>query len=163
QTPPAAVAAAPAATVAASRPGPAMIAEPPPMSRSGFGWPLEGKVVQGYGTIAKGQRNDGINIKAARGTPIKAAQDGVVAYAGNELRGFGNLLLIKHADGWMTAYGHADELLVGRGDMVKRGQAVAKVGGSGNVGEPQLHFEIRKGVQAVDPTSHLPQRQADAR
>ncbi|MBF0392947.1 MAG: M23 family metallopeptidase, partial [Alphaproteobacteria bacterium] len=161
--PPPVIAAAPTAAVAASRPGPAIIAEPPPMSRSGFGWPLEGKVVQGYGTIAKGQRNDGINIKAARGTPIKAAQDGVVAYAGNELRGFGNLLLIKHADGWMTAYGHADELLVGRGDMVKRGQAVAKVGGSGNVGEPQLHFEIRKGVQAVDPTSHLPQRQADAR
>ncbi len=99
--------------------------------------------------------NDGINIEAAAGTQIRAAENGVVVYAGNELRGFGNLLLIKHADGWTTAYAHADTLLVRRGDRVNRGQAIATVGRTGNVDRPQLHFEIRKGPRPVDPRNEL--------
>ena len=93
----------------------------------------------------EGLRNDGVNILADRGTSVRAARSGIVAYAGNELRGFGNLLLIKHAHGWVTAYAHNEKLLVRRGQKVKRGQVVAKVGDSGNVGRPQLHFEIRRG------------------
>jgi murein DD-endopeptidase MepM/ murein hydrolase activator NlpD len=84
-----------------------------------------------------------------------AAENGVVAYAGNELRGFGNLLLVKHAEGWTTAYAHADSLLVGRGDRVRKGQKIATVGASGNVSRPQLHFELRKDGRAVDPTRHF--------
>ena len=91
------------------------------------------------------------NIAAARGAPVRAAENGVVAYAGNELRGFGNLLLIKHADGWTSAYAHNEELLVRRGDRVSRGQVIAKVGSTGNVTSPQLHFEIRDGKKALDP------------
>jgi murein DD-endopeptidase MepM/ murein hydrolase activator NlpD len=79
-----------------------------------------------------------------------------VAYAGNELRGFGNLLLIKHADGWMTAYAHCDAVLVKRGDRVRRGQTIARVGMTGAVSEPQLHFEIRRGSRALDPMTYLP-------
>ena len=140
-----------------SRPSvPQPIARPPVASPNGFIWPVEGRVVSAYGTKSKGLRNDGINIVAARGTPVRAAQNGVVAYAGNELRGFGNLLLIKHADGWVTAYAHNETLLVQRGDTVRQGQVVARVGSTGNVAAPQLHFEVRKGKSAVDPKRHLP-------
>lgn len=130
---------------------------PPPPAQSGHGfiWPLKGEVVLEYGTTGHGQHNDGINIAAPRGTPVVAAESGVVAYAGNELRGFGNLLLIKHEGGWMTAYAHNDALLVKRGDVVKRGQKIAKVGDSGGVSEPQLHFEVRQGTRAVDPATVL--------
>jgi len=96
-----------------------------------------------------------VNIAAPRGTPIRAAENGVVVYAGNELRGFGNLLLIRHDGGWMTAYGHAEELLVKRGDRIRRGQIIAKVGSTGNVTSPQLHFEIRRGTRAVNPREFL--------
>jgi murein DD-endopeptidase MepM/ murein hydrolase activator NlpD len=120
-----------------------------------FQWPVRGRVVSDYGPKGGGLQNDGINIAAAHGTPIRAAEHGVVVYAGNELRGFGNLLLLRHADGWMTAYGHANELLVARGDQVKRGQVVARVGSTGNVTTPQLHFEIRRGSRAVNPREHL--------
>ena len=92
---------------------------------------------------------------APRGTPIKAAENGVVAYSGNELRGFGNLVLIRHADGYMTAYGHTAELLVKRGQTVRRGQTIARVGASGAVSSPQLHFEIRKKKRALDPRRYL--------
>jgi len=128
---------------------------PPAQSGRGFIWPLKGDVILEYGTTGHGQHNDGINIAAARGTPVLAAESGVVAYAGNELRGFGNLLLIKHEGGWMTAYAHNDALLVKRGDMVKRGQKIAKVGDSGGVSQPQLHFEVRQGTRAVDPATVL--------
>ena len=128
---------------------------PPAQSGHGFIWPLKGEVILEYGTTGHGQHNDGINIAAARGTPVMAAESGVVAYAGNELRGFGNLLLIKHEGGWMTAYAHNDALLVKRGDMVKRGQKIAKVGDSGGVGQPQLHFEVRQGTRAIDPATVL--------
>ena len=134
---------------------PAPLPAPPAQSGHGFIWPLKGEVVLEYGTTGHGQHNDGINIAAPRGTAVVAAESGVVAYAGNELRGFGNLLLIKHEGGWMTAYAHNDALLVKRGDVVKRGQKIAKVGDSGGVSEPQLHFEVRQGTRAVDPATVL--------
>ncbi len=135
--------------------------EPPPMvGGEGFIWPARGQVVLEFGPKAKGLHNDGINIEAPRGTPVYASAGGVVAYAGNELRGFGNLLLIKHADGWVTAYAHNDELLVRRGDTVKKGQVIARIGSTGNVTKPQLHFELRKGRQAVDPRSRLTEQLA---
>lgn len=122
---------------------------------TGFLWPVRGKVVSGFGSKAKGLRNDGINIAAPAGAPIRAAQDGVVVYAGNELRGFGNLLLVRHDDGYVTAYAHADRLLANRGDKVRRGQIIARVGNTGSVASPQLHFEIRQGKRAHDPVALL--------
>ena len=102
-----------------------------------------------------GTQNDGINLAVPEGTPIKAADDGVVAYAGNELKGYGNLVLIRHANGFVSAYAHASELMVKRGDTIKRGQVIAHAGQTGNVTSPQLHFEIRKGSTPVDPTQYL--------
>lgn len=131
---------------------------PPPPSRGGstFLWPLKGEVLAEFGPLAgKGQHNDGLNIAAPKGTPVKAAENGVVAYVGNELKGFGNLLLVKHADNWMTAYAHNDQLRVKRGDQVRRGQVIATVGTSGSVTTPQLHFEIRRGTEAVNPNDYL--------
>jgi murein DD-endopeptidase MepM/ murein hydrolase activator NlpD len=130
---------------------------PAPMARSGRGfvWPVKGDVIAEFGTTGKGLHNDGINIAAPKGTAVHAAESGVVAYAGNELRGFGNLLLVKHEDGWMTAYAHNDQLLVKRGDLVKRGQKIATIGETGGVGQPQLHFEVRQGTRAIDPMTVL--------
>jgi murein DD-endopeptidase MepM/ murein hydrolase activator NlpD len=102
-----------------------------------------------------GSRYDGISIAAPRGAPIAAIEAGTVAYAGNELRGYGNLILVKHADGWISAYGHCDELLVKKGDQVHRGTVIAKVGATGNVNEPLLYFELRRGKRAVDPREFL--------
>ena len=135
---------------------------PRPKSFSGkdFLWPIAGKVISRFGAKGKGLHNDGINIAAPRGTPVRAAQNGVVAYYGNELRGFGNLVLIKHARGYMTAYAHNSSGLVKRGQRVAKGQVIAKVGSSGNVSGPQLHFEIRKGRRAVDPLQYLRRRRA---
>jgi murein DD-endopeptidase MepM/ murein hydrolase activator NlpD len=120
-----------------------------------FRWPVRGKVIAGYGAKTNGKSNDGINVAVPEGTPVKAAEDGVVAYSGNELKGYGNLVLVRHANGYVTAYAHASELLVKRGDTIKRGQVIAKSGQSGEVGSPQLHFEIRKGSQPVDPLQFL--------
>lgn len=128
---------------------------PPPMAGKGFVWPLRGDVIAEYGPMAKGQHNDGINIAAAKGSPVRAAENGVVVYAGNELKGFGNLLLVKHADGWMTAYAHNDQFMVGKGDSVKKGQQISTVGATGSVTSPQLHFEIRRGTEAVNPMDYL--------
>ena len=130
----------------------------PPITSTGngqFGWPVQGKIISKYGATADGLRNDGINIGAPAGAPVVAAADGTVAYAGNELRGFGNMILIRHADGWVTAYAHNQSLTVKKGDAVKRGQTIARVGQTGNVTEPQLHFEIRKGTSAQDPMKYL--------
>ena len=124
-------------------------------SKSGFIWPVEGKVVSKFGTTADGLRNDGINIAAPAGAPVRAAADGIVAYAGNQLRGFGNLVLIRHASGLITAYAHNQSLLVKKGDKVSRGQVIARVGSSGNVSKPQLHFEVRKNEEPVDPMKYL--------
>lgn len=120
-----------------------------------FDWPVKGKVISNFGPSGNGKHNDGINISAARGTAIKAAENGVVAYAGNELKGFGNLLLIKHTDGFVTAYAHADSLSVKRGQTIKKGQTIGKIGSTGNVKYPQLHFEIRKGTKAINPAQYL--------
>ena len=111
-----------------------------------FRWPVRGKVITGYGAKTNGKSNDGINLAVPEGTPVKAAEDGVVAYSGNELKGYGNLVLVRHSNGYVTAYAHASELMVKRGDTIKRGQIIAKSGQSGEVGSPQLHFEIRKGL-----------------
>jgi murein DD-endopeptidase MepM/ murein hydrolase activator NlpD len=120
-----------------------------------FRWPVRGKVITGYGAKTNGKSNDGINVAVPEGTPVKAAEDGVVAYSGNELKGYGNLILVRHSNGYVTAYAHASELMVKRGDTIKRGQIIAKSGQSGEVGSPQLHFEIRKGSQPVDPLQFL--------
>ncbi|MCC6948934.1 MAG: peptidoglycan DD-metalloendopeptidase family protein [Bradyrhizobiaceae bacterium] len=120
-----------------------------------FRWPVRGRVISGFGPKAGGQHNDGINLAVPEGADVKAAEDGVVAYAGNELKGYGNLVLIRHADGWMTAYAHNSQLMVKRGDQVRRGQSVARAGQTGGVSSPQLHFEIRKGSSPVDPTKYL--------
>jgi murein DD-endopeptidase MepM/ murein hydrolase activator NlpD len=136
------------------------IPKAPPRAGDKFIWPVEGKLLLKYGPKQGGLHNDGINIAAPRGSPVRAADNGVVAYVGNELRGFGNLLLIKHDGGWMTAYAHNESILVGRGAKVKRGQTVARVGDSGSVITPQLHFEIRRGIRAVDPAKQLGPRQS---
>ncbi|HEY5131450.1 MAG TPA: M23 family metallopeptidase, partial [Bradyrhizobium sp.] len=120
-----------------------------------FRWPVRGKVITSYGAKTNGKANDGINLAVPEGTPVKAAEDGVVAYSGNELKGYGNLVLVRHSNGYVTAYAHASELLVKRGDPIKRGQIIAKSGQSGEVGSPQLHFEIRKGSAPVDPLQFL--------
>jgi murein DD-endopeptidase MepM/ murein hydrolase activator NlpD len=120
-----------------------------------FRWPARGRVIAGFGPSPNGLQNDGINVAVPEGTPIKAAEDGVVAYAGNELKGYGNLVLIRHSNGFVTAYAHASEILVKRGESVKRGQVIAKSGQTGSVTSPQLHFEIRKGSTPVDPSQYL--------
>lgn len=125
-------------------------------SRSGrFMWPVKGKVISNFGSLGGGRHNDGINIKAPKGTAVKAVENGVVAYAGNELKGFGNLLLIKHSDGWVSAYAHTDKITVARGQTVKKGQEIAQVGSTGNVKDAQLHFELRKGTKAINPKDYL--------
>jgi len=139
-----------------ARPKQQIVAAPPARSGKGFLWPLRGRIVSTYGGKSQGLKNDGINIAAPRGTHVVAAENGVVAYAGNELRGFGNLLLLKHTGGWITAYAHNETLLVKRGDKIKKGQTIAKVGSSGSVQVPQLHFELRKGKVAIDPIKYLP-------
>ncbi len=137
---------------------PSQLPDPAPRATSRFAWPIAGKVIASFGPAGGGLHNDGINIAAPAGSEVRAADNGVVAYAGNELRGFGNLLLIKHADGWTTAYAHNEKLLVKRGDTVKQGQAIATVGRTGNVDTPQLHFEVRKGTQAMNPMEFLASR-----
>ena len=121
----------------------------------GFRWPVRGRVIAGFGAEPNGQHNDGINLAVPEGTSIKAAEEGTVAYAGSELKGYGNLLLVRHSNGFVTAYAHASELLVKRGDQVKRGQIIARAGQTGSVASPQLHFEIRKGATPVDPMRYL--------
>jgi murein DD-endopeptidase MepM/ murein hydrolase activator NlpD len=120
-----------------------------------FRWPVHGRVIATFGPKTSGQQNDGINVAVPEGTPIKAADDGVVAYAGNELKTYGNLVLIRHSNGYVTAYAHASEILVKRDEPIKRGQIIAKSGQTGNVSAPQLHFEIRKGSSPIDPMPFL--------
>ncbi|WP_374764016.1 peptidoglycan DD-metalloendopeptidase family protein [Yunchengibacter salinarum] len=129
--------------------------KPPPRTGSRFAWPVKGAVASRYGPKKGGRHNDGINILADRGAPVRAAEAGVVVYASDALKGYGNLLLIKHSGGWITAYAHNERLLVREGQTVKKGEPVARVGDTGGVSRPQLHFEIRKGRQALDPLRHL--------
>ncbi|MGE0626330.1 MAG: LysM peptidoglycan-binding domain-containing protein [Hyphomicrobiaceae bacterium] len=118
-------------------------------------WPVSGRIVEGFGRRADGSHNDGINLAVPQGTDVLAAEDGVVAYAGSEVKTYGNLVLIRHDNGLVTAYAYNDRLLVSRGDRVKRGQPIAKAGSSGVVDQPQLHFEVRVGAKPVDPLTHL--------
>ncbi|HEY5798058.1 MAG TPA: LysM peptidoglycan-binding domain-containing M23 family metallopeptidase [Bosea sp. (in: a-proteobacteria)] len=120
--------------------------------KADFRWPARGRVIAGFS--GRGG-NEGINIAVPEGTPVKAAEGGTVAYAGSELKGYGNLVLIRHPNGYVSAYAHNGELNVKRGETVKRGQVVAKSGQTGNVSSPQLHFELRKGSSPVDPTPYL--------
>jgi len=134
--------------------GPVKTAEPVGGLPS-FRWPVRGRVIASFGPKPNGLQNDGIDLAVPAGTPVKAAEDGVVAYAGNELKGYGNLVLIRHSNGYVTAYAHASEILVKRGETVKRGQVIARSGETGNVKAPELHFEIRKGATPVDPSQFL--------
>lgn len=118
-------------------------------------WPVAGKVISGFGPRPDGTHNDGVNFAAPMGTDVHAAENGVVAYSGDELKGYGNLVLIRHDNGWVTAYAHADEILVKRGDRIKRGQVIAKAGRTGQVDQPQVHFELRQGQKPVDPTPFM--------
>jgi murein DD-endopeptidase MepM/ murein hydrolase activator NlpD len=115
--------------------------------------PVKGRVISNFGPKEGGLHNDGINISAPIGTPIKASENGVVVYTGNQLRGYGNLILVRHSGGWVSAYAHTSKFLVQAGDKVKQGEVIAQVGQSGSVSRPQLHFELRKGTRAVDPKS----------
>jgi murein DD-endopeptidase MepM/ murein hydrolase activator NlpD len=157
---------APGANPAPVPPPPAVTPEPPASasanqspsssrSSSAFLWPVRGRVLAAYGSKTDGTHNDGINIGAPKGAAVQAADAGIVAYTGNELRGYGNLVLVKHANGWISAYAHCDLILVKRGEKISRGQVIARVGSTGNVGEPQLHFELRRGNRPVDPREFL--------
>jgi len=158
---PVVVASAPAAepkttAIPKAEPEPATTASLPKQEEAGdkadFRWPARGRVISGFS--GRGG-NEGINIAVPEGTPIKAAEGGTVAYAGSELKGYGNLVLIRHPNGYVSAYAHNGELKVKRGETVKRGQVVANSGQTGNVSSPQLHFELRKGSSPVDPTPYL--------
>lgn len=135
------------------------IATPPPAKAAGgdtkLRWPAQGKIIAGFGGRPDGTHNDGINLSVPLGTDVHAAESGVVAYAGSELKGYGNLVLVRHDNGWVTAYAHNDELLVKRGDKVSRGQVIAKAGKTGTVDQPQIHFELRQGSKPVDPTPFM--------
>ncbi|MBQ4070241.1 MAG: peptidoglycan DD-metalloendopeptidase family protein [Alphaproteobacteria bacterium] len=124
-------------------------------SSSKFSWPVRGKVLSDYGAKSNGLFNDGVNIAAKRGTAVVAAENGVVAYAGNEVKGMGNLIIIQHSDGWMTVYAHLDSMTVRRGAKVNVGQKIGTIGSTGKVDTPQLHFEIRKGTKAYNPSQYL--------
>lgn len=144
----------PAANAAARRPPGTEQPAPLPAvtgTAPAFRWPLPGRIISGFGPKPGGRFNDGVNLKASTGEAVRAAGDGVVAYAGDAIPGFGNLLLVKHPGGWVTAYAHNEALLVARGARVKVGEAIARAGQSGAVAEPQLHFELRRGRTPVDP------------
>jgi murein DD-endopeptidase MepM/ murein hydrolase activator NlpD len=120
-----------------------------------FRWPVRGRIIAGFGRRPDHTHNDGINILVPQGSSVLAAESGTVAYAGSELKGYGNLILIRHEGNWISAYAHNDTLLVRRGDHVERGQEIAKAGKTGAVDQPQLHFELRQGSKPVDPVPHL--------
>jgi murein DD-endopeptidase MepM/ murein hydrolase activator NlpD len=134
---------------------PAQPAEPAVEPDRRFVWPVVGRVISAFGDRPDGGRNDGINISTERGAPVHAAESGEVTYVGNELKGYGNLILIRHDNGFTTAYAHADGVLVKRGQRVARGEVIASAGATGDVSQPQLHFELRRGTRPVDPTLFL--------
>lgn len=149
------------APAAPRKPRPAPGSAPPPVAQVPairFDWPLEGRIVSGFGRKPGGRVNDGLNIAAPVGATVRAAAEGQVIYAGTGVPAFGALVLVRHAGGWITAYGHNSELLVAKGDNVARSQPIARVGQSGEVDSPQLHFEIRRGRTPVDPAALLPPR-----
>ncbi len=125
---------------------------------SRFAWPLDGPVVEGFGVQERGRRHDGVNIAASAGDAVRATADGSVVYAGDELAGYGRLLLIQHDGGWVSAYAHNQTLRVSEGAVVRQGDVIAEAGATGAVDDPQLHFELRHQGRPVDPFRHLPQR-----
>ena len=130
----------------------------PPAPSSGtprFDWPVRGSVLSSFGNKPDGGRNDGINIAANAGDSVRAAAPGQVVYAGSELAGYGQLVLVRHTGGYVTAYAHNSRLMVSEGDQVSQGQVIAEAGATGSVDRPQVHFEIRNGVNPVDPMSYL--------
>ena len=150
------------AVAAIAAPDPAPAQKTPALERSSepaaqgkFRWPVQGRIIAGFGKGADGTQSDGIKLAVPMGTDVHAAEGGVVAYAGSELKGYGNLVLLRHDNGWITAYAHNEELSVKRGDRVRRGQVIAKAGKSGNADSPQVHFELRQGSSPVDPLPHL--------
>ncbi len=147
----------PAAPAAVSKPENAATVNTATASGSGFRWPVQGRIISGFGKKPNGERNDGIDLAVPEGTNVKAAESGVVIYAGNELKSYGNLVLVRHENGWVSAYAHNKDLLVKRGDKVQRGQVISRAGRSGGVDTPQVHFELRKGATPVDPMKHLSQ------
>ena len=128
---------------------------PAPAAEGAFAWPIRGAIVAGYGALLDGVRNDGINIAAPAGAPVRASADGEVVYKGDELAGYGNLLLVKHEGGWVSAYAHTGQILVNKGERVLKGQVIAKVGDTGSVDAPQLHFELRHDLRPQDPIAAL--------
>ncbi len=126
--------------------------------KSNYIWPVKGKILSKFGKQKKGLRNDGVNIVANKGHPVLAIQDGKVVYSGNEIQAFGNLILIKHSNNKTSAYAHLEEVKVIRGQLVKKGELIAKVGSTGKVDKPQLHFEIRDKSGPLDPLKFLPSR-----
>ncbi len=129
--------------------------DPPSTNGTSFRWPVRGRIISDFGAKPTGERNDGINLAVPEGTAVKAAEAGTVIYAGNELAGYGNLVLVRHADGWVTAYAHNSNLSVSKGDNVQRGQTIALAGATGSVTSPQVHFELRKGAKPVNPLDYL--------
>lgn len=131
---------------------PAQASDPAPVK---FIWPLRGEVLSRYGSMLNGQRNDGLNIKAREGEPVRASADGVAVYADDEIKAFGKMAIIQHSGGYLSAYAHASELVIKKGDQIVKGQLIGFVGKTGNVSEPQLHYSIRKDKTPVDPMSLL--------
>jgi murein DD-endopeptidase MepM/ murein hydrolase activator NlpD len=129
--------------------------DPPSANGTSFRWPVRGRIISGFGAKPGGDKNDGINLAVPEGTSVKAAEAGTVIYAGNELSGYGNLVLIRHADGWVSAYAHNSALKVKKGDQVTRGETIATAGATGSVTSPQVHFELRKGAKPVNPLDYL--------
>jgi murein DD-endopeptidase MepM/ murein hydrolase activator NlpD len=135
-------------------------AAPLPASSEGmpagqFAWPVQGTVISGFGPSAQGTNNDGVNIAAPKGAPVIAAAGGIVAYTGNEMKGFGNLVLIRHEGGWVTAYAHLERMTVAKDSVVGPGDMIGTVGTTGGIATPQLHFETRKDGTPVDPMTVL--------
>ena len=122
---------------------------------SKFIWPVKGKLLSKYGKSKEGFYNDGINIDSKKGTKVMSSQAGKVIYSGNEIPGYGNLILIKHSKNWITAYAHLNEVFTEKGKKVSKGEIIGSVGNTGNVRSPQLHFEIRKGKESVNPLKLL--------
>lgn len=125
-------------------------------NKTDYLWPVKGKILSKYGLLAKGLRNDGINISGNKGDPVFASKDGKVVYAGNEIQAFGNLILIKHYDNKTTAYAHLDKIKIKKGQTVKKGEVIAVLGNSGKVSKPQLHFELRDSNGPLNPLKYLP-------
>jgi murein DD-endopeptidase MepM/ murein hydrolase activator NlpD len=130
-------------------------AAPPELTGRGFLWPVDGKVIGGFGVASNGQHHNGINIAARKGAPVVASEDGIVVYASDGIDGYGRMILVRHAEGYITTYAHNATLLVEVGDVVRRGQVIARVGDTGDVSTSQLHFELRRGTKPINPEAVL--------